>query len=209
MSLKSILKNSILLSIIILFLILFQKVDTKYSFGFCPNIKYDSEIIDLKPYLGKWYEIIRSKTSPFQKGNCVTAEYSINEKGNIGIINKEIRDNILFREIGEGNLTLDNNRIIVTFGSSIWIYIFPGDYRIVKTDFKNYSIVYSCSQYFFMKFELVWVIVRDPHNIKQTKIDEFTQYLNEKLNFKQKELFYPKHDPITCRISHIEKKYEM
>lgn len=195
-------KAFLLLSIsLLIFSSLLQNSNTRYSFGLCPNVKYDTEIQDLKPYLGKWFEIIRSKTTPYEKGECGTADYSINEKGNIAVENKEIRHHILTRALGEAKLTADNNRLKVVFGNSIWNYIFPGDYRIVKTDFKSYSVVYSCVQYFFMKFELVWVLVREPHKLQQSKVEEFTQYINDKLTFNPEELHYTKHDPVSCKIA--------
>jgi len=190
-------------------LLLSSKSYCRYSFGLCQTLKYETEIKDLKPYLGKWYEIIRSKTTPFEKGNCATAEYSINEKGNIKIENTENRQHLVTKAHGVGKLTNDNNRLKLFFDDSIWNYFFPGDYRIVKTDFKTYSIVYSCSQYLFMKFELVWVLVRDPHKLEQSRIDEWTQFINDNFSFNPEELFYTKHDPVSCKTSSGEGKAEI
>jgi len=36
-----------------------------------------------------------------------------------------------------------------------------GDYRVVSTDYENYSIVYSCSKLFgFYKVEFAWILGR-------------------------------------------------
>lgn len=201
-------KKTLLLLYLTTFSLLLHISFSRYSFGLCPNIKYDTEISDLKPYLGKWHEIIRSKTEPFEKGECSTADYSINEKGNIAVENKENRNHILTRALGEAKLTSDNNRLRVVYGHSIWNYLFPGDYRIVKTDFRNFSVVYSCMQYLFMKFELVWVLVRDPHQLQQSKVEEFTQYLDEKIGFNPEELHYTKHDPVSCKVADMTGKVE-
>jgi apolipoprotein D and lipocalin family protein len=41
-------------------------------------------------YLGRWYEIEKIPAS-FEKGNCIQANYSLMENGNIEVLNKELR----------------------------------------------------------------------------------------------------------------------
>ena len=36
-----------------------------------------------------------------------------------------------------------------------------GDYKVVSTDYENYSIVYSCTDVLVGKFDLFWVLTRD------------------------------------------------
>ena len=37
---------------------------------------------------------------------------------------------------------------------------FPGDYRIVDTDYETYAVGYSCTAYPFFKDEIVWILTR-------------------------------------------------
>jgi len=199
------LKKFFIFFIFIIFL--FMKVNTKFSYGRCGSIKYDTEKINLEKYLGKWHEIIRLASTPFEKGHCITAEYSLLENGNIKVENTENRFGIINKAIGQAKKTSDMNRFSVSFGDSWWNYIFEGDYRIAFTDFNNYSVVYSCSNFLFMKYELVWVLARNPNDENNNeKIIEFTSYLEKKFGFKKEELFYTKHDQEVCAVKLQEKK---
>ena len=44
-------------------------------------------------------------------------------------------------------------------------YIPAGPYEVLDTDYENYSIVYTCSSYFFglLKQENVWILAREPN----------------------------------------------
>ncbi len=52
------------------------------------------------------------------------------------------------------------NKLVVIFPPSTR----KGDYNIWTTDYKSYSLVYSCSQIipYFVKLELVWILSREP-----------------------------------------------
>lgn len=132
------------------------------SWGSCPNFKYELDSFNLREYLGKWYEIARHKSTPFQKGDCTTAEYSLKENGNVKVLNSEwINGEKSFAE-GEANTTSDPFRLQVRFGDSFIAKLFKGDYRVVDTDYKSYSLVYSCTDFFFGKFYFVWILSREP-----------------------------------------------
>lgn len=60
-------------------LLVFQ-VNSKIVFGSCPKIPV-AQNFDLNLYLGKWYEIARSKDFPFEFGKCAQADYDINDEG--------------------------------------------------------------------------------------------------------------------------------
>ena len=115
---------------------------------------------------------------PFQTGECDVANYSSNEDGTIRVYNSEQRFDknaksgespFLPRTYAEGvgrlkNTTSDEGRLQVRFSSfSPW-----GDYQVVKTDYENFSIIYSCTNAVFdvIKFDLAWVLTRKPldHN---------------------------------------------
>ena len=74
---------------IIILLALISACAAESGWGGCPNTFRPDASFALNDYLGKWYEIARHNSIPFQKGDCGTAEYSLNEAGNIKVLNKE------------------------------------------------------------------------------------------------------------------------
>ena len=54
--------------------------------------------------------------------------------------------------------------------SLILIFLFPsfdtspfdGDYRVIDVDYDRYAVVYSCTQFLFVKYELGWILTREP-----------------------------------------------
>ena len=59
-----------------------------------------------------------------------------------------------------------------------------GDYRVLDTDYENYSVVYSCTPYLFFKDENVWILTRartpdasimtTAQNIVKTKLPKYS-----------------------------------
>ncbi len=124
------------------------------------------------------------------------------ENGNIQVNNTEIRSGLINNAIGEARKTEDSNRFAVSFGNSLWNYVFEGDYRIAFTDYSNYSVVYSCSNFLFFKFELAWVLGRNPNDCENSdKLEEFVVYLEKKFGFKKEELFFTKHNDQLCAVN--------
>ena len=37
-----------------------------------------------------------------------------------------------------------------------------GDYRVLDVDYDRLAVVYSCTQLSFLKYELGWILTRDP-----------------------------------------------
>ena len=37
-----------------------------------------------------------------------------------------------------------------------------GDYQVLEVDYASYVVVYSCSQILFFKYELGWILTREP-----------------------------------------------
>lgn len=54
--------------------------------GGCPNAQ-PQQNFDLDRYLGRWYETYRSKSISFEDGECVTAEYSKRDDGQVRVFN--------------------------------------------------------------------------------------------------------------------------
>ena len=56
--------------------------------GYCPNPELVADF-DPDAYLGVWYELRRDKDIPFETGECVTAEYSLNDNGTVRVSNTQ------------------------------------------------------------------------------------------------------------------------
>ena len=46
-----------------------------------------------------------------------------------------------------------------------------GDYRVIDVDYDRYAVVYSCTQLLFLKYELGWILTRDPM-VNQSLVSE-------------------------------------
>ena len=63
---------------------------SRFSIGKCDEPKL-VENFDVNSYIGTWYEIYRDPETPFEKnGICVTAQYSFNADGTLGILNSQL-----------------------------------------------------------------------------------------------------------------------
>ena len=58
------------------------------DFSTCPDANVVQDF-DMEKYFGKWYEAYRSKNIDFERGECVTAEYSMRRDGYVRVYNSE------------------------------------------------------------------------------------------------------------------------
>lgn len=181
--------------IIILFALISVCV-SESAWGGCPNTFRPGVEFKTEDYLGKWYEIARHKTIPFQKGDCGTAEYSLKDANSIGVLNKEKTPEKNVSIVGTATKTNDPFRFALRFGDSIISKVFTGDYRVASTDYKNYSIVYSCFDYFFGKFYYAWILSRTPV-MEEAQLQSALLEL-EKFGIKKDEMRFNDHSKALC-----------
>jgi len=167
------------------------------GWGSCPAFKYELEEFKTIDYLGKWYEIARHKDTPFQKGECTTAEYSVLENGNIKVLNTENINGKINQAIGEAEKTEDPFKLKITFGNSLFSKLFKGDYRVIDTDYKNFSLVYSCTDFFFGKFYYVWVLSREPV-FSEANLQKVLNEIEVKFGIKKDELKFTNQTKESC-----------
>ncbi|MCB5268077.1 MAG: lipocalin family protein [Candidatus Cloacimonetes bacterium] len=115
--------------------------------------------VDLQRYLGKWYQIAYFPTR-FQpnKGGMVTAEYSLDKKGKIRVVNTSYKDDEgrEVRDVAKAKawaVDKSNSKLKVKF-----VWFASGNYWIVKLDDKNYS--YSVVSDPSRKY--LWILSRTP-----------------------------------------------
>ena len=113
--------------------------------GIFPSVAED---LELESYLGKWYQI--ASTNPaFQDGcECVTAEYEINDAGNVDVINTCREGGVgapFDVAVGEATTTRNPAKFNVSFGgfslpfSNYWVVDLAEDYSwaVVSTPFRR------------------------------------------------------------------------
>lgn len=160
-----------------------------FNWGSCPDIRHEIDTFDLSKYLGKWYEIARSEAMPFEKYECVQAEYSIKENGNIEVKNSQYDGKDRLYAIGEAVTTSDPFALKVSFSDSILGKLFSGNYQVINTDYSNYSIVYSCTNVYVAHVEFIWILSRQP-NLPQEQTETFLHYIQNVLGFSRDSLHF-------------------
>ncbi|CAH1377717.1 unnamed protein product [Tenebrio molitor] len=116
--------------------------------GPCPEYK-TVQNFDLNKYLGKWFEAERYFAVFEFGGKCVTADYNYDNNGAVNIINQQISALTGIRSTieGLGNHVgrSDEARLSVSFPSLP--VNFDAPYWVLDTDYDNYSVVWSCSNF--------------------------------------------------------------
>jgi len=176
-----------LLKYLLLAVICIASVRSDFNWGRCPNVQYELSSFDMTRYLGRWYEIARAANVPFQKGECTQAEYSLNDDGSIRVHNTELIGTERSGAVGKATPTSNPFRLEVTFGDSFFAKLFPGDYRVMNTDYEQFSIVYSCTDLLVGRFEFVWILSRTPQ-LPQEQVEAIKNFVSERLGYPAEKL---------------------
>jgi apolipoprotein D and lipocalin family protein len=132
--------------------------------------------LDLNKYLGTWHEVAR-KPLTFQK-DCaynVTANYSLNDKGNVKVDNRCYKaDGVMKQSTAEAYVqnAPANSKLKVSFLPKAirWIPIARGDYWVLKID-QNYQTALVGEP----DKKYLWVLSRDPQPNKAV-VQEYLNY---------------------------------
>lgn len=142
-----------------------------------PNLE-TVKSVEIKKYLGTWYEIARYEHSFEKDCKNVTATYTLKDDGDIKVVNicTNIKTNKTKEAIGSAYSTDETNtKIKVSF-----FWPFYGDYWILDLDEDySYALIGEASRKYF------WILSRDKNldeNVKQNILNKLSSYgYSEKL----------------------------
>ena len=141
--------------------LLFLAINARVIDHPCEHVEVQ-ENFDLDRYTGLWYEIEHDCKFFWEKsGECITAHYSQNEDGTITVWNSQTEEGSNERSGFEGVAYVEEGADLQV----IFFGIYEGDYKVLATDYDNYSIVYSCNEFSFLegKSKLdIWLMSRTP-----------------------------------------------
>ena len=123
--------------------------------------------LDVKRYMGRWYEIARYDHS-FERGMEHTeAKYTLRDDGNINVVNTGIKNGKLKTSNGRAKLTDTPALLRVSFFRP-----FYSDYRIMMIDSGyQYALIGSSNE------KYLWILSRKP----QLRAEDKTNILREAL----------------------------
>lgn len=143
--------------------------------------------LELKRYLGTWYEIARLDHS-FERGlERVTAEYSLRDDGGISVINRgySVEDDDWKIAKGRAYFVDDRN---VGYLKVSFFGPFYGSYVVFEIDHEGYEYAFVSGP----NTEYLWLLARSP-DISQEIIQKFKR-LSKQLGFDTSQLIFVKHE---------------
>jgi len=128
----------------------------------CPTPPVQEQL-DLQRYLGVWHEIERNYNPGEAKGSYCT-KTNITSTGDNGV---HWHTTWKFGKLGlpgalkvVGKYDSENQSAKLKIKP---IPFFPSqDYWVLKTDYDNFSVVWSCAEFLFDHYQLIWVFSREP-----------------------------------------------
>jgi apolipoprotein D and lipocalin family protein len=144
----------------LLILLIFVSVfvaDATFSWGSCPDVTLQSNF-NVTRYTGTWYELLRNKDMPYEKGTCSRALYGLNADGTLSVLNSEVRKGVW--ESVDGYAYCDKKNPAQCHVKFSWLAP-AGDYKVVSTDYVNYSLVFSCFSIGIAHWKWTWLLARN------------------------------------------------
>ena len=139
-----------------------QQANASNVFRSCltPEVQQDFK---LDAYLGLWYEQRRDKDCSYEHGTCTTASYSMNDDGSIRVLNNDYIEEKSQWSGGIGRATVVDPSKNEGYLKVKFVRFQPaGDYKVLETDYENYTVVYTCIGVpHVFNIEYAWILTRE------------------------------------------------
>ena len=113
---------------------------------------------DLTDYLGTWYEAVRDQGTWYERGICVTAQYSALEDGTV-----RVQNDIWQEDKQKWQAVTISAEVADPSKDEGYLLVGGSDYKVISTDYTGYTLIYCCQELGkFASSEQVWILVRDP-----------------------------------------------
>ncbi|XP_072330121.1 apolipoprotein D-like [Scyliorhinus torazame] len=163
----------------LLMLLVFSICFTRGSFKSCPKIPVQKNFT-LSEFMGTWFEI-EALNSRLIKGDCITHTFHQSTDNWIQVNTTEKRkDNKRILYIGKLSPANVNQaaKLQILLSEGVYLDFVPVQdefsfipYNVLATDFRSYSLVYSCTQHYFTPTIYAWILSRgsqlDENTIKE------------------------------------------
>ena len=160
--------------------------------GKCPATYETKQNFDLASYVGDWYQLARDKAVLYGRGECSTATYvpDVQRPDEAFVLNQQRKtktdETKEFPIFGKVKPTGESGRFELTF-STVFA---KGTYDVLETDYKTYSVVYTCGTVAgFITTERVWILSREP-SLSQGKIDDILDSIERNTGYSRNNLLF-------------------
>lgn len=193
---KTFLQNIYLISIISLF-IQITFIQTHISLGRCPTIVHKEKKFDIKAYEGVWYEQVRNSDFFVEKGECAIDDLTILNENEYQVLNTEVSKDGS-KNVRHASMKLYDKKNPFNYGIKFFDLQPRADYQIFDTDYKNFAIVYSCTNLLFAKYELIWIMSRETE-MGIDMLENLSVKIENELNVNRKVFYYTNQSEEICK----------
>ncbi|KAK9505729.1 hypothetical protein O3M35_009718 [Rhynocoris fuscipes] len=127
--------------------------------GSCPELK-TVDNFNQSRYMGKWYEAERYFSVLEFGGKCVNSNYSEGADESINIISKQTSTLTGIHSTIEGEVVKANHGFQSKMNLRYPYLPMDAPYWILDTDYDNYSVVWSCSNFGIFSTRNAWILTR-------------------------------------------------
>ncbi|XP_059483132.1 apolipoprotein D-like [Neocloeon triangulifer] len=134
------------------------------SLGPCPEMKTMANF-SISKYLGRWYQAERYISLFEFASKCVTSNYTDAGDSRFSVVNKQTSSLTGIQTVIDGDLHVmgrsDESKMTISFPSIPMPMNLP--YWIMDTDYDNYAVVWSCTNFGIFSARNAWILTRSPN----------------------------------------------
>ncbi|XP_078611397.1 apolipoprotein D-like [Branchiostoma floridae x Branchiostoma japonicum] len=128
------------------------------GFGKCPTVNVQQNF-DLSQYLGLWHEVEKFPFVIEGAGKCITANYTLKPDGHVRVENAEKVNGQMNVAVGDAYIPdpKEAAKLAVRFNGAPY-----GAYWVLKTDYKTYTLIWSCGDFLGLgNVQFAWILARE------------------------------------------------